>query len=184
MNGIIVLVPILLTVWIVTKVFSILDNLTGKLFDRVLNIPGMGIVLSLVIITIVGYLATTWLTKSLFTWADKFMSRIPGVKTLYNLIKDTLSSFVGEKRSFSKVAAVRIPGTEMKLLGFVTSEDCAHIGYPGYSSVYVMQSMQWAGNTILVPIEDIEIVNVSAEEAMKFIVSAGIASKKELDMKA
>ncbi len=185
-NGILILAPVALTVWIVTKVFTILDSLTANLFNpewagerfaSFFDFPGVGIILSLLLITAIGYLARVWLTRPLFSLVDRLLGSIPGVKIVYNLIKDTLSSFVGEKRSFSKVAAIRIPGTNMKLLGFITAEDCSHIGYPGYSSVYVMQSMQWAGNTVLVPREDVELVDVSAEEAMKFIVSAGIAGK-------
>lgn len=65
----------------------------------------------------------------------------------------------------------------MKVIGFVTSEDLEHIGFKDYVAVYVMQSMQWAGNTVLVPKKNLEILEgVKIEDVMKFIVSAGAVS--------
>ena len=65
----------------------------------------------------------------------------------------------------------------MKLLGFVTSEDLSNIGFKDHVAVYVMQSMQWAGITLLVPKESVEILQgVKMENVMKFIVSAGAVS--------
>ncbi len=72
------------------------------------------------------------------------------------------------------MAVVRIPDTNIKMLGFVTSEDLDYIGFKDHVAVYVMQSMQWAGVTLLVPKEDVEILEgVRMEDVLKFIVSAG-----------
>lgn len=178
-NGLITLVPIFLTVFIITKVFSFSDNLIGRFMkDYDLYVPGMGLLTAFVIITVVGFLATTWFSSKLFKWIDLIFSETPLVKTLYSVIKDTINSFIGEKRSFSKMALIHIT-EDIKVLGFVTAENLERFGLPNHIAVYVQQSMQWAGNLVLVPKDKVTILDVPVEEGMKFLVSAGIAGSRK-----
>ena len=177
-NGLLTLIPIFLTVFIVAKTLSFSDNLIGQfLRDYGIDIPGLGLLSALLIITLVGFLATSWFSSKLFQWIDSLFSGTPLVKTLYSVIKDTIGSFIGEKRSFSKMAMVDL-GTGMKVLGFITSEELERFGLTDYVAVYVQQSMQWAGNLVLVPKNKITVLDISVEEGMKFLVSAGVAKTK------
>ncbi|MDF2035449.1 DUF502 domain-containing protein [Cytobacillus oceanisediminis] len=181
-NGILTIVPIILAIFVVVKTFLFLDGITGNLLKPYLKddyIPGIGLLATLILITLLGWLSTKFITGSIIKLADRLLERIPLVKTIYTVIKDTVHSFLGEKKSFSKVALITIPGTEMKSLGFITSEGLEDFYDPlrEYAAVYVPQTFQVAGFTFLIPKEQIEIIDVKPENAMKFILSGGMTSK-------
>ncbi|WP_066047822.1 DUF502 domain-containing protein [Robertmurraya korlensis] len=182
-NGILTIVPIILVIYVTYKTFMFLDGLLGgflKQYFKESYVPGIGILATLLLITILGFLSTKFITGTIFRIIDRLLEKIPFVKTIYSVIKDTVHSFLGEKKSFSKVALVRLPGTNMKSLGFVTSEELQAFYEPlkEYIAVYVPQTFQVAGFTFLIPKEDVEFIDVKPEDAMKFILSGGMTSKK------
>lgn len=180
-NGIITTAPIALVLYVVIQIFQFLDNLLGQFIKKNLlkdeYVPGVGLLITILIITVLGWLATQYLSKTLIDWVDGILSRIPFVKSLYKIVKETVQSFFGEKRAFSKVALIRMPGTSMRVMGFVTSDELAGLSsrLEGHIAVYVPQSFQMAGMTVIVPVEDVEMLDVPAEEAMRFILSAGVS---------
>ncbi|MGG7618059.1 DUF502 domain-containing protein [Robertmurraya sp. GLU-23] len=182
-NGILTIVPIILVIYVTYKTFMFLDGLLGgflKQYFKESYVPGIGILATLVLITILGFLSTKFVTGTIFRIIDRLLEKIPFVKTVYSVIKDTVHSFLGEKKSFSKVALVTVPGTNMKSLGFVTAEDLQVFYEPlsDYIAVYVPQTFQVAGFTFLIKKEDVEFIDVKPEDAMKFILSGGMTSKK------
>jgi len=175
LNGLLFMTPVMLTIVIVSKILSWWDKTAGKIFP--VDIPGLALIISIIVVIIVGYVATWWLSARLMHYVDQIFIRVPIVQFIYGIIKDTLTNLLGEKKAFSKVAVVRLPGTNTKMLGFITSDDLEYTGFKDHIAVYVMQSMQWAGVTFLVPTEDIEILEgIRMEDVMKFIVSAGAVS--------
>lgn len=181
-NGIITIVPIIIVVYVIYKTFVFLDSLLGNFLRPYMKndyIPGIGLLLTILLITFLGFLSTRYITGKLIRLIDRLLERIPVVKTIYSVIKDTVQSFLGEKKSFSKVAVVTIPGTAMKSLGFITSEDLESFYNPlrDHVAVYIPQTFQVAGFTFLIPREQVEIIDVKPEEAMKFILSGGMATK-------
>lgn len=181
-NGILTIVPIILVVYVIYKTFMFLDSLLGNVLKPYLQdsyIPGIGLLTTLVLITVLGWLSTRFITGSIIKLIDKLLEKIPFVKTVYSVIKDTVHSFLGEKKSFSKVALVTVPGTNMKSLGFITTENLEAFYEPlsEHVAVYIPQTFQVAGFTFLIPKNDIEIIDVKPEDAMKFILSGGMTSK-------
>jgi uncharacterized membrane protein len=175
LNGLLFLIPIILTVVIIGKILTAWDKTAGKIFFS--QIPGVPLVMSIAVIILIGYMASWWLSTKLLDYIDRIFNKVPFVQFIYGIIKDTLTSLLGEKKAFSKVAVIKVPGTNIKVLGFVTSDELSNIGFKDHVAVYVMQSMQWAGNTLLVPKQEVEIIDgVRIEEVMKFIVSAGAVS--------
>jgi uncharacterized membrane protein len=182
-NGILTIVPIILVIYVTYKTFMFLDGLLGgflKQYFKESYVPGIGLLATLILITILGFLSTKFITGTIFRMIDKLLEKIPFVKTIYSVIKDTVHSFLGEKKSFSKVALVTIPGTNMKSLGFVTAEDLDAFYEPlsEYIAVYIPQTFQVAGFTFLINKEEVEFIDVKPEDAMKFILSGGMTSKK------
>lgn len=182
-NGILTIVPIILVIYVTYKTFMFLDGLLGgflKQYFKESYVPGIGILATLVLITILGFLSTKFITGTIFRIIDRLLEKIPFVKTVYSVIKDTVHSFLGEKKSFSQVALVTVPGTNMKSLGFVTAEDLEVFYEPlsDFIAVYVPQTFQVAGFTFLIKKEDVEFIDVKPEDAMKFILSGGMTSKK------
>lgn len=181
-NGILTIVPIILVVYVIYKTFMFLDSLLGNVLKPYLQdsyIPGIGLLTTLVLITVLGWLSTRFITGSIIKLIDRLLEKIPFVKTVYSVIKDTVHSFLGEKKSFSKVALVTVPGTNMKSLGFITTENLEAFYEPLFEhvAVYIPQTFQVAGFTFLIPKNDIEIIDVKPEDAMKFILSGGMTSK-------
>ncbi len=179
MKGIFVLVPILLTYIIVSKVYELTDGLFRELLERFgFYFPGLGVLVTLAVIFLIGLLASNWITGKLLKWFDMLVLRIPLIGSIYGIIKDTVSSFSGNKKGFSRLVMIHLPN-DLKLLGFLTNDEISAFVPRGYAAVYLMQSMQWAGNLILVPEHLIQPVNVPAEEALKFIASAGLIQVNE-----
>ncbi|MEH7126367.1 DUF502 domain-containing protein [Bacillus sp. JJ1532] len=183
-KGIITGVPIILVVYAVYQLFMFLDGLLGnylKPYFKEDYVPGIGLFFTLVFITILGWLSNKVFTGTLIRMIDRLLEKIPLIKTLYSISKDTIHSFLGEKKSFSKVALVTIPGTEMKTIGFITTEDVESFYHPlkDYVAVYIQQTFQIAGLTVLIPKDQVEIIDVKPEDAMKFVVSGGMTITKE-----
>ncbi|ASS77153.1 hypothetical protein CIG75_07555 [Tumebacillus algifaecis] len=180
MNGILTIVPIGLVVYVVVQSFRFFDSLLGNSLHEKLGdvyVPGFGILLTIVLITLVGWLTTYWFSAQLIGIVESILQRIPFVKTLYKVIRETIESFVGEKKSFSKVALVTMPNNPMKMLGFITTEDVAKLGdeLSDHVAIYVPQTFQVAGLTFLVPKEHVQILDITPEEAMRFILSGGVS---------
>ncbi|WP_394233491.1 DUF502 domain-containing protein [Niallia oryzisoli] len=180
-KGLLTIVPIILVVFVVFKIFMFLDGLLGNYLKPYLKedyIPGIGLLFTFILITILGWLSTKFFTGTLFRVIDRLLERIPLIKTIYSVIKDTFYSFLGEKKSFSKVAIVTIPGTEVKTIGFITTEDLEDFYTPlkDHVAVYVQQTFQIAGVTLLIPKDQVEVIDVKPEDAMKFILSGGMTS--------
>lgn len=181
-NGIITIVPILLVIYVIYKIFMFLDGILGNVLKPYLResyIPGIGLLLTIILITVLGWLSTKFITGKLFKIIDRLLEKIPFVKTIYTVIKDTVNSFLGEKKSFSKVVLISHPGSEMKSVGFLTSEDIDQFYEPlsHCVAVYIPQTFQVAGFTVLIPKDRVEIIDVAPEDAMKFVLSGGMTGK-------
>src|SRR6476620_6506634 len=183
-NGVLTIVPIILVVYVVFKTFMFLDSILGNVLKPYLKndyIPGIGLLATLALITILGWMSTKFFTGTIIRLLDRLLENIPIVKTVYSVIKDTFQSFLGEKKSFYKVALITIPGTDIKSIGFITTEDLESFYNPlkDYVAVYIQQTFQNAGLTLLIPKDQLEVIDVKSEDAMKFILSGGMTSTKE-----
>jgi uncharacterized membrane protein len=136
---------------------------------------GLLVVLALVFTT--GLLASYWLSGRLVNWLERQLARLPLLGAIYAIIKDTVNSFGINKKGFGQLVRVRLPGG-MTFLGFLTNESDPVFLAQDQVAVYYMQSMQWAGNLVMVPRAWIEPVDVSSEDAIKFIASAGLLKGK------
>jgi uncharacterized membrane protein len=187
-NGILTIVPIILVIYVIYKTFLFLDGLLGNTLKPYLKedyIPGIGLLTTIILITVLGWLSTKYISGKIIRLIDILLDKIPVVKTIYSVIKDTVQSFLGEKKSFSKVALVVIPGTKMRSLGFITSEQLEEFYSPlkDHVAVYIPQTFQVAGFTFLIPKEQVEIIDVKPEEAMKFVLSGGMTSSSKQKVK-
>ena len=187
-NGVLTIVPIILVVYVVYKTFMFLDSILGNVLKPYMEedyIPGIGLLATIALITLLGWMSTKFFTGTVIRIIDRLLEKIPIVKTIYSVIKDTIHSFLGDKKSFSKVALLTIPGTDIKSMGFITTEDVESFYDPlkDYVAVYIQQTFQVAGFTLLIPKDQVEIIDVKPEDAMKFILSGGMTSKTEKQKK-
>src|SRR5688572_18139563 len=144
-QGAIVAVPIVVTLYITSLVVITVDGFLP------LPVPGLGLVLTLILLTLLGFLASSVVGTRVINEIEKSLQSVPLIKILYNAIKDLIGAFVGNKKSFNRPVAVRLPGGEVYMFGFATRDELQVPGFEGHVAVYFPQSYNFAGNVLVVP---------------------------------
>ena len=176
-QGLLYLAPTGVTVYIVYLVFTLVDSVIRKYVDNIfhVDIPGNGVFVVLVVITLLGFLGQTILLRPLRMLIDKIMKSAPLVKVIYSSLKDLLSAFVGKEKRFNKPVLVKVNTiSNLEKIGFLTQTDLSDLGIKDKASVYFPHSYNFSGEMFIVPVEHITPLDIPAAEAMKFIVSGGI----------
>jgi uncharacterized membrane protein len=169
LRGLVVVVPLALTLYVCTVIFKTIDSWLG------LPIRGVGFVLALVLITLVGFMASGLITRSLIGALDRMFERLPFVRLLYSSAKDMLNAFVGEKRRFDKPVLVSLNAEgSVKILAFLTSDSLGTLGIVDQVTVYMPQSYGFAGHILVVPSHRVERIDADAAAVMAFIISGGV----------
>jgi uncharacterized membrane protein len=170
-EGLLFLVPIVATFYVLYVVFIKID----RIFQ--FKIPGMGFAVTIITVTVIGFIASHFLTRRLIRTAEKTLGRLPLVRMIYTSIKDLTGAFVGEKKSFNRPVLVSLsPGDSVQVIGFVTREELDTLGLAGKVAVYLPQSYNFAGNLIIVPKEQVIPLQAESGNVMAFIVSGGITA--------
>lgn len=181
LNGLLVVAPIGITLYILIYLFQLVDS-AGKQILLSMNLPpftGLGVVVTIVLLVLIGFISQLWLSRKLLAWTEQLIARFPGLKTVYSMIKDTIHSLIGEKRAFSQVVLVTHEDGG-KRIGFLTTEDVtAFYLRTDYIAVYVPHALQVSGELRLYPRDIVEFIDTPVEEAMRFCLTAGVAAKKE-----
>jgi len=185
LTGFITLLPIILTVYLlywlaVTSENMMITALRWVLSDEI-YFPGMGVIAGLIVVFIVGLLMKAILVRQIFAFGEKALYRVPLIKTVYRSIRDLFDFFSPKKEGFGKVVSVNING--MFMIGFITQEDSSRL--PAFAKqtdsvlVYIPMSYMIGGFTLLIPRKDIHECDMSMDEAMRFVLTAGITGKKD-----
>ena len=168
-RGVIVVAPLAVTIYVCVAVFTSIDNWLG------FRIPGVGFLLTIALITLIGFLASNLIARGLFNALESTLERLPFVRLLYGSTRDLLNAFVGEKRRFDKpVLVAPVPQSGIRVLGFLTQESLAVIGLSEHVTVYVPQSYGFAGQLLVVPTTQISLLPAESAEVMAFIISGGV----------
>lgn len=169
LRGLVVVVPLALTIYVCAVIFTTIDSWLG------LPIRGVGFLITLVLIVVVGALASSFVTRSLISALDNLLERLPFVRLLYSSAKDMLNAFVGEKRRFDKPVLVAVSNDRaVKVLAFLTSDSLSSLGLADQVTVYMPQSYGFAGHILVVPADRVERIDADAAEVMAFIISGGV----------
>lgn len=169
-RGLVLIAPLVVTVWVCWIVFTRLDGLLG------LPIPGAGFAATLALITLIGFFGSNLLTRSLVSGLESLMRRLPFVRLLYGSTKDLLNAFVGEKRRFDRPVTVSLNGDEsVHLVGFVTQESLEHLGLEDQVAVYCPHSYNFSGQLLVVAARRVRALDVASADAMAFVVSGGVS---------
>ena len=186
-QGLVVVLPLLVTVWLLVWFGSAIEGLLGDPFrDHVLGDrywPGMGIAAGILLAVVVGILARLWLVRVIVGWFEGLIRRIPMVKTIHDSIRDLLGFLGGKRKTFNRAVLVRLPGTGLQTVGFVTQEHLE--GIPGLGhmadrvAVYISASYGLLGLTVLVPRDDLEPLAMSVGDAMRFALTAGVSAQAD-----
>ena len=169
-RGCLVLVPAGLTFYILFAILRTIDQLLP------IGIPGVGLLLTLILVTLVGVLTSNVVGRSIFETSERALRRLPLVKLIYSSIKDLINAFMGDKKSFNRPVAVTLhPGSSLKALGFITRDGLHALDMPLHVAVYFPQSYNFAGYLAVVAREQVEALDVNSAELMTFIISGGVS---------
>jgi len=180
-TGLLVILPLFLSLYILFLLFQFADGILGRFIrERVgFYIPGLGLVFSLVVITIFGFLSTLFLGRYLYSLIDKIFRNFPLIRHIYPSIKNIFEFlFSKEHLSFKKAVLVRYPTKESWTIGFITNEgfkESKEKTNKDLLNVFVPLSPNpISGFLIFAPSEDVIFLDISIEEAMKLVVSGGL----------
>jgi uncharacterized membrane protein len=168
LRGCLIVVPVVVTLYAIYFVVRTLDGMLG------IGVPGAGLAISLVLITAIGALASNMIGKRLLALPDRILGRLPFVKLIYTSLRDFMAALVGERRSFDRPVLLSLEG-DIKVLGFITREDLSELGLRDHVGVYLPQSINFAGQLVLVPRARVQPLALPATTVLPVIVSGGMA---------
>ena len=168
-KGVVLLAPLAFTLYVCVRVFATIDGWLG------IPIPGVGFLATVILITLFGFVASSFITRQMFGVVERVLERLPFVRLLYSSTKDLLNAFVGEKRRFDKpVLVAPFASGEARALGFITQETLASMGMLEHVAVYLPQSYNFAGSLLIFPTSAVTVLDAESADVMAFIVSGGV----------
>jgi uncharacterized membrane protein len=184
-TGFITLLPVVLTIyliyWLAISSEQVMGNALKLLLPNAAYFPGMGMIAGLIVVFIVGLMMNAYMVRQLFALGEQLLYRLPLIKTVYRAFRDFFDFFSPKKEQFGQVVAVSV--NDMELVGFVTQEDPMRLpeSFRDRDSVLVYLPMSYmvGGYTVLIPRSDLRPLKMSMEEAMRFVLTAGITGKNE-----
>jgi len=186
-TGIIVLVPIGFTLYLTLFLISI----SSKLIPSEINpnsylpfsIPGLEIFLSIIFITFIGGLSLSFIGRRILRFVNDIFKRIPILRTIYSAIGQMTESFAPKKNKKKSVVLFEYPRKGIWAVGFATKENKGEINKKtnkGLVNVFVPTTPNpTSGFLLMIPKKDLVYLDMSFEEASKFIVSAGTSENKK-----
>ena len=184
--GIVVLIPIGITLYLTL----FLIRVSGKIIPKEINpnnylpfdIPGLEIFIALIIITFVGWLSLSFLGKKFFEFFNNILKKIPILRTIYSAIGQMTETFTKNKEDQKSVVLLEYPRKGVWAVGFATKENKSEMAQKTNKkliNVFVPTTPNpTSGFLLMFPIEEVIYLNMTFEEASRFIVSAGTSSPK------
>ncbi len=181
-QGLLFVVPAVVTFYVLIQAVVWMDSLLSIRIPVHLpgsdsfRIPGMGILVILISITLLGYIGTRFVRNPFFSLFESLMERTPLLKIIYSSVKDLIEAFVGEKKRFTQPVLVNICSSpEIQRIGFITHDNLTHIGLSEKKiAVYLPFSYGFNGQLLIVDADNITKLDVSGTEMMKFVISGGV----------
>lgn len=191
LTGLAVILPGAATIWVLWKLFGFVDGFAGRLLTYITpyKIPGLGVMVTLVLILLVGIFATNVIGRSLLGLWEHMVFRIPFVNMIYRTTKEIVET-LGDKRKqvFRQVVLVRFPRSETWVVGFIVGEAGEAINNKvGEELVKVLVPhvpMPMSGYLLFVPKEELVYLDMPVEDGLRLIVSTGIIEPNSLLQKA
>jgi len=176
--GIIVVVPLVITVIVLKWLFKFFDDLVQPFTENYIHIyiPGLGLLISLVFIYLIGLLTKNFFGNKLLQLGEWIVIRIPVAKTVYSSVKQIMTSLaIGEKKRSPKVVLIEYPAKGIYSLGLLNGETWDSHSNQKLASILIITSINpTSGFTVLLPFSEVRQTDLAVEQLMKFAVSGGI----------
>ena len=185
-TGIIVLVPIGFTLYLTLFIISISSNLIPKEINPnsylPFSIPGLEIALAIIFITLIGFISLSFIGKKILQAINDLLKKIPFLRTIYGAIGQMTETFANKKGKKKSVVLVQYPSKGIWAVGFATKDNKGEISKKtndNLVNVFVPTTPNpTSGFLLMFPKKEVIYLDMTFEEASKFIVSAGTSTKK------
>lgn len=187
--GVLVTAPISITIWVAWNLLRFVDHRVTPFIPPKWNpetylpfgIPGLGLVLLVIALTLVGFLAAGLLGRVIMGYAERTMARVPVVRSVYGATKQLFETVLAQKSTaFREVALIEYPCRGTWAVGFITGQTVGEVQDMTSETVYNVfvpaTPNPTTGFLLFIPERDIHIVDMSVEDGIKLVVSGGIVA--------
>ncbi len=181
-SGILVVVPVTVTLFVLYFLFQKIDGLLSPLFVKYLgfSLPGMGFLATLVLIFVAGIIARNVIGGRLFGLGELIFVRTPLVRAVYTAAKQLLEAVTStDRKAFNRAVMIEYPRPGMYTIGFASAETELRTGDHSQAMIAIFvpsTPTPVTGFVVLLPASEVHELQMSTEEAIKYIVSGGFAA--------
>ncbi len=190
LQGLLVLAPVTITAyaifWAVTTIDSLIPIFTYTDAQGVVRVQnyGIGFLLIIVILILIGYFSSFFITSRIIHFFDKLLEKTPGIKHIYSTTRDFFEAFAGDNKKFTKHVLANVDDNDVWRFGFVTRDEMDDFGLNEYVTVYIPMAYSVAGNVYVIPRNRVKpIEHITSAQTMKFAVSGGVTDIDDDDTK-
>jgi uncharacterized membrane protein len=189
-SGLLVTVPVITTYFVLRILFNALDGIFNPIVHDLLgyDIPGLGAVVTILLILLAGIVTTNYIGARIYELGDRSLGRTPLVRIIYTAAKQLVRSLVTPSaKAFSEVALVEYPRKGVYIIGFLSGKSRLQDEENKYAEsvrmVFIPSTpTPFTGLVVFVPERDIYPIDIGLEEAVKIMVSGGIATPPVINM--
>ena len=179
-NGLILLVPIVITLLVVSEVLHFTEGVLGKHLP--FYFPGLGIITVVLVIYFVGWISSYWIMRRMIHYGEVLLGKIPVVKFIYNSVKHLSTAVFESNNMFDHV--VLVPFHQSKALGFIMA-DVPPVLKEKLGDDYVCVFVPWSlnmtsGTNLFVRKQDVIYLDISSESALQYMLTAGAVMPRRL----
>ncbi len=179
--GIATALPLFLTYVLLEFLFITLDEMSGPILDKIgLKIPGLGIVLTILLIFFLGVLVTNFLGRKIFNIGERIVKKVPVVNTIYSTLKQITETFTkGTSDTFQGAVYIQYPRQGLWTMAFISGESKTKDGIPYYHLFVPTTPNPTSGFFLMIPQADAVPTGMSVEDGLKTIISGGMLAPEE-----
>jgi len=180
-TGFFVAVPLIISVAALLWVFTVIDDLSGPVYDRLLgrHVAGLGVATTAVFVLLVGVVASNVLGKRLLSRLESYLARIPVFRTIYSPVKQLLAAFSPDNESGLKRVVMVSDASGAARLGFLTKEfevdGGPGVGPQAYAAIYVPTNNLYLGDVFVYRRDALRFPQISVEEGVRVFLTGGMA---------
>jgi len=183
LTGILVVVPLGATILILVWIFERIDNILQPVIQLILGrtIPGVGFGITIVLVYLVGVIASNVIGKKIIKYGESLLTKIPVVRPLYSSIKQILGSFSSsDKTGLGQTVLVEFPRKGIWTIGFITNESITQSGKVQLTIFIPLAPNPISGFLQIISEEEVVRIDITIDEALKMVVSAGKVSPEKI----
>lgn len=187
LTGLVVAAPIGITIWLAVQVVQFIDqSVAGFIPARYIEVynqyglPGTGVVIVIVLLTLIGFLTRNFLGRSLLAYGERLVNRMPVVRSVYGALKQIFDAVVQQSDNFREVVLVEYPRRGIWAIGFVTSAtkgEIQNLTEDTVVNVFLPTTPNpTSGFLLFVPRRDLVTLHMTIEEGIKLVISGGLVT--------